>query len=116
MNPQNGGPPGWYCKESPLPESRIRSIAKQISEIPADVLKKGGLVIHGLSCADEPVNVLTLTIQNREYNFSYSQIKSCRDGQEVPKWLGRLVHELWTRYLEIERCTLTPFEAGEVVE
>jgi hypothetical protein len=111
MNPQNGGPPGWYCKELPLDEVRVRAIAKHILRIPPDVLTQGGLQIHDSSCADEPINVMFLTIQGREYHFSYSQLKFCRAGQEVPKWLSRLVDALWVRYHEIEQCKLTPLEA-----
>ncbi len=112
MSPQNGGVPSWYCKEMPLEDDRVREIAKYVSAIPADVLKQGGLVLqHDLSCSDDPINDITLTIQGREYHFSYPLMKSCRGGQEVPEWLGRFVDALWVRYHEIERCKLIPFDA-----
>src|SRR5688572_26320609 len=56
MNPQNGGPPGWYCKEMPLDDADVRAIATRIAEIPTEILEQGGLQIHGSSCADEPIN------------------------------------------------------------
>jgi hypothetical protein len=112
MNPQNGGPPGWYCKEMPLDEARVRALATHIAGIPTEILERGGLQIHDSSCADEPVNDMFLTIREREYHFSYSQMESCRGWQEVPKWLSRLVDKLWVRYHEIEQCALTPFDPG----
>jgi hypothetical protein len=111
MSPQNGGSPSWYCKEMPLDVAGMRAIAEHISGIPSDVLGQGGLLIRGRSCADDPVNDVTLTIQGHEYHFSYSQMETCRDGQQVPTWLSRLVDALWVRYYEIERCKLTPFKA-----
>jgi len=113
MNPQNGGPPAWYCKEMPLDEARLRAFATHISRIPIDVLARGGFQIHDSSCADVPINVMFLTIQEREYHFSYSQMESCRAGQEVPKWLSLLVDELWVRYHEIEKCDLTPLSTEQ---
>jgi hypothetical protein len=107
MNPQNGGRPGWYCKEMPLDDTQVRAIATRISRIPTDVLTRGGLQIHSSSCADEPINVMVLTIQGREHHFSYSQMESCRAGQKVPKWLSRLVDPLWVRYRQIEHCEPT---------
>ena len=111
MSPQNGGPPSWYCKEMPLDDVGVRAIAKQISGIPPEILDQGGLLIRDLSCSDDPVNDLTLTIHGHEYHFSYSQMESCRVGQKVPEWLSRLVDALWVRYYEIEPCRLTPFDA-----
>jgi hypothetical protein len=112
MNPQNGGPPSWYCKEMPLDETRLRALATHIARIPNEILERGGFQIYDSSCADEPINHLVLTIRGREYHFSYSQLEFCRSGKTVPKWLSRLVDELWARYHEIEQCALTPVDSG----
>jgi len=99
--------PTSYCEALTLSKDQIDEIASLLSNIPSNVLGSGGASIQG-SCRDGPVNAVVLTLDEKDYYFSYSQVESCLHGKQVPGWLSTLVGELWARHEAIKSCDAAP--------